>query len=184
VQRESECWVIKNKKPLAVRLFHWSVVLLVGTSFVTGYVVFDFQLPMDIWVRDALFALHRACGLISALMMLLWLAWRIRGAFRFHDGFQGWSVRFYHVVLATICIVTPTLPWIARSLDGRTNELFNLLPQYNLVSAPTNPWTYQLIQYHRLFIQILLVLIAIHLVAVLVHVFHRKDGTLRSMIFK
>jgi len=184
MQRDCVTRVIEVKKPLAVRLIHWSVVLLIGISFVTGYVAFDFQLSMGIWVRDALFALHRACGLISALMMLLWLVWRIKDVFQFHDGFKGWSVRFYHVVIATICIITPILPWIARSLDGRTNELFNLLPQYNLVSAPTTPWTYQLLQYHRLFMQILLVLIAIHLVAVMVHVFHWKDGKLGSMTFK
>ena len=72
MQRDCVTRVIEVKKPLAVRLIHWSVVLLIGISFVIGYVAFDFQLSMGIWVRDALFALHRACGLIRVVI----LGWR------------------------------------------------------------------------------------------------------------
>ncbi len=89
----------------------------------------------------------------------------------------------FHVVLWGVALATPILAWIARSLDGRVEELYSLMPVYNLVSHPTTPLTYWLLARHDTLSTLLLYLIVIHVLGALYHGFIRRDSVFPSMWF-
>jgi len=171
-------------KPLVVRCLHWSTAALIGTAFLTGFIAFDFDLELRIITRDALFAVHRLCGIAAALTLLIWTLYQICGLRHFQlPSLRGGMIATFHAAVVGLSFCIPIMAWIARSLDGRTTEFFSLLPQANLVSHPNNPQTYQLLALHKQLGDILLVLLAVHIVAAAFHHLYLRDGTLRSMLW-
>lgn len=173
------------RKPLVVRGLHWGVVIMFAMALATGYTAFDFNLSMHIRMRDALFTIHRMSGMIVGVLMLVWCVVRIRQAMRSTSDAGRFSFTgVFHAFIGAACFVLPCLPWIARSLDGRTGELFALLPLYNLVSPPVTPWAYWLFHQHKILVGYLLVFLALHIAGALYHRFILRDKVLWTMLFR
>lgn len=171
------------KKPICIRLLHWGVVFWFCVALLTGYIAFDFDLQMSIRMRDRLFAVHRLSGMISGLLFLAWAACRVRSLLGISRSLREGGIAAFHIGFATICLLIPVTAWIARSLDGRSHELYAFLPQANLVSHPTTLLTYKLLHLHKQLIDLAIILVGIHLAAVIFHNLLLKDGSLRSMLF-
>lgn len=173
-----------NRKPFLVRSLHWSVVILFLVALATGYTAFDFGLKMKIGTRDALFAIHRLSGIATGLLMLIWGISRIQGIITAAFSMRRWSaIAVYHLFLGVLCFLLPVFPWLARSLDGRTQELYSIFPTYNLVSPPTTLLAYWMFQQHRNIANYVLILVALHLAGVLYHRYLRRDDVLSTMLF-
>lgn len=167
-----------------VRVLHWSVVVLFLIALVTGYTAFDFGLKMKIGMRDTSFAIHRLSGIGAGVLMLIWGIARVRTLFTAALSMRCWSaIGAYHLCLGVLCFLLPVFPWLARSLDGRVQELYTILPTYNLVSPPTTLLAYWMFQQHRNIVSYVLILVALHLAGVLYHRCLRQDDVLSSMVF-
>ncbi|WP_350334477.1 cytochrome b [Coralliovum pocilloporae] len=175
---------ITRRKALAIRLLHWSVVVLFIVAFATAYKAFDFHTSMPVWVRDALFAAHRLSGMLAGLLLLIWLLVRLSAFIRLaRERVRPKILDLFHFGLGIACFILPVLPWIARSQDGRTAELYSLLPTYNSMSPPTTNFVYKLLAEHRDLADIVLILLGIHIAGALFHRFVLKDRVMWSMWF-
>jgi cytochrome b561 len=174
----------RTRKPLLTRVLHWSTVVLFLVAVVTGYTAFDFSIKMPIRTRDTIFGVHRLTGMAAGLLMLIWLL-SVSVQFVRSRTFVGrfsW-IGIYHVIVGLTFVIVPAIPWIARSLDGRTSELYDFWPAFNLVSPPTTPWAYWLFHQHKQGVTLIFFLLALHLAGVLFHRFALKDNLLWSMLF-
>jgi cytochrome b561 len=173
-----------NRKPFLVRILHWSVVILFLVALTTGYTAFDFGLEMKIGTRDALFAIHRLSGVATGFLILIWGISRIPALITAALAMRCWSaIAVYHLCLGVLCFLLPAFPWLARSLDGRIQELYSIFPAYNLVSPPTTLLAYWMFQQHRNIVNYVLILVALHLAGVLYHRYLRRDDVLSTMLF-
>ena len=158
--------------------------MLILAAFATGLTAFDFSLDMRIRTRDALFATHRLSGILAGGFLLVWGLIRIRGLVQ-QRGFIGRipATGIFHTLLGMTCLVLPVLPWIARSLDGRSHELYAIWPVFNLVSHPTTPLAYKLLHQHKVLVDAVLILLGLHIAGALFHRLVMKDKTLWKMSF-
>ncbi|MEZ5934901.1 MAG: hypothetical protein R3F54_23805 [Alphaproteobacteria bacterium] len=172
-----------GRKSPAVRAGHLAAIALFAIALATGWLAFDFGLKMRIAQRDTLFAVHRLAGLGCGVLLLLWLGYRLRHLRRLLalPGREA-LIAAYHMLLATICLILPTLPWIGRALGGRSAELYTLRPIANLVSHPALPATYKLLHWHRLLVDVALVMLLAHMLGALFHLLVMKDDTVRRML--
>lgn len=160
--------------PVPVRVVHALVAGLLIVCLTTGLEAFDFSSTPRFGTRDGLFAVHRAAGLAMALLVIAWL-WLRRDHFR-----RSWVGRS-HALLLSVALVTALAPWLARSLGGRFEEAYSLLPGYNLVSQPESGLAYLLLWWHPSLVVGLGVLMAVHAAAALFHAIVSRDKRLSRM---
>jgi cytochrome b561 len=172
-------------KPLTIRIIHWVIAILISTALITGYAAFDFTWTANgFFSRDLLFIIHRSSGLIVAILFLLWLALRFPKLWKSRpNSLWSWLVATSHIAIGCLGFIIPLLAWIGRGVGGRTEEMFSLLPVYNLVSKSESALPYIILDWHKSLIPLLLILITIHIVATLVHYFYIGDNLFHSMLF-
>jgi cytochrome b561 len=173
-----------TRRPISTRLLHASIAISFAVAFATGYTAFDYDLEMQIRIRDLLFAIHRLCGMLAGILLVIWGLTRLFGAI----GTAKFAPRLtlvglFHGLLGIACFALPLFPWIGRSLNGRVGELFSFWPVFNLVSHPSTPLAYELLQLHKLLTGCVAILLAVHVAGALYHRFVLKDKILSSMLF-
>jgi cytochrome b561 len=97
---------------------------------------------------------------------------------------QDKLLSLWHWAFGIVAFTIPILPWIARSFDGRIDEAFSILPQYNLVSKTDNSLVYQMLEWHKLLVLFFWGMVGIHVAAVLLHTIVARDNLLASMIWR
>lgn len=170
-------------KPLTIRIIHWIVAILISASLITGYAAFDFTWTANgFFSRDLLFIIHRSSGLIVAILFLVWLALRLPKLWKSRPN-SLWSrlVAMSHIAIGCLGFIIPLLAWVGRGVGGRTEEMFSLLPVYNLVSKSEGTLPYIILEWHKSLIPWLLIFIILHIAATLVHNFYIGDNLLYSM---
>ena len=172
---------LDQPRPLWLRLIHWSVAGCFAGALATGYTAFDFDFKMPVNIRDTLFIIHRLCGMASGILLLIWVFAKVAKIAKSRWWKFPRLACTFHLVIAITGIAVPFAPWIARALDGRWHELYRLLPQANLVSHPTVPLTYRLLQWHKDLIVVIEFLLAFHIIAAAIHVFWLGDNSWSSM---
>lgn len=169
---------------LPIRIFHWSIVLLMGLSW---------------WsVEEGNMELHQWSGLAVLALVLTRILWGIYGSAtaRFssfitgpvrlleymshmfklkvpavpgHTPTGGWMI----VILLTLLLVQPALGLFA------TDDIFYQAPLYYLVSQDLS---YTLTGLHKSLFDIILVAALLHVLAVLFYQFILKDRIISPMI--
>lgn len=174
-----------RNKPAIVKAIHWMLVSACIVAYLTGRAAFDFSVQAPEWAsRDVLFAIHRLAGIASALLAIAWAAIRASQMrrieiFRRRDAIIGLA----HAILATFALLIPLTAWIGRAWGGRTEELFAVLPTYNLVSKNDLPTAHMLFTWHQFLIAVFIVLVGAHIFASFVHEFILRDGVVSKMLF-
>jgi len=171
-------------KPLLIRILHWIIAILISAALITGYAAFDFTWTANgLFSRDLLFIIHRSSGLIVAVLFLIWLFLRLPKIWNSHNN-TLWDclVTLNHIAIGCLSFVIPLLAWVGRGFGGRTEEMFSLLPVYNLVSKGDGVFPYIILEWHKSLIPWLLILITLHIAATLVHYFYIGDNLLYSML--
>jgi cytochrome b561 len=173
-----------TRKPMYVRVFHWALVLLFAIAFLTAYRVFDFRTDMPGELRDFLFAAHRLSGMLAGLLLFIWFLIVLKNAVSaIRNGVSFRLLWVFHFAMGVACFILPVLPWIARSREGRTFELYTLWPHFNLASPPTTNFVYKLLDQHKQMAEIVGVLLALHIAGALFHKFVLKDKSFWRMWF-
>jgi cytochrome b len=170
---------------LPTRLFHWGLVALITTSVLSG------------WSSHDYFSLHRWSGYAIAALLLFRLTWGLFGTehARFaafvrgpatvmgyardllrlrppaslgHNPLGGWSIVAMLAMIAAI---------IATGLLGRSSS--NAGPLARMVSRSTARLFNEI---HEALTDLLLVVIAVHLMGVLIDWWLTRDNLIRAMI--
>lgn len=165
-----------------LRVFHWTLVVAIATSFATHYLGIE-------W-----FDWHRRAGYVALVLIAFRVVWGVVGPryARFKSFLHGpraildyvRGVRPHapagHNPLGGLSVVALVLVVALQAVTGlfANDEIANAGPFYGWITQETSN---RLTAWHELNSSVLLVLIALHLVAVGWHDLVRRHGLARSM---
>ncbi|RYY76455.1 MAG: cytochrome B [Gammaproteobacteria bacterium] len=170
---------------IPVRLFHWSLVILFIAAYVTNS------------LGPSYFNYHLWCGYAIIVLVSFRIVWGLVGTYhaRFinfvRDPFSTAKYAFslftkkdpHHVghnPLGAVMVVLLLVAILIQAITGlfTNDEIFNLGPLYAYVS---DELSLQLTSLHRQLFYWILGAIGLHIAAVLLHVFLKRDNIIKAM---
>ncbi len=165
-----------------LRVFHWALVVAIATSFATHYLGIE-------W-----FDWHRRAGYVALVLIAFRVAWGVVGPryARFKSFMHGprtildyvRGIRPHppagHNPLGGLSVIALLLVVAVQAVTGlfANDEIANAGPFYGWITQETSN---RLTAWHELNSNVLLGLVALHLVAVVWHDLVRRHGLARSM---
>ena len=168
------------------RLFHWLTVFLLMVTIPVGLAMTYRGGELKIWdaTTNTLYSSHKLLGVIILVIVVMRLGYRLlHGAPPDEPTLSGLQKLVAHVVHWTfyaLLIVIPIVGWIGVSMFPAL-EVFGLF-KLPALAAPDQATAKSLFELHELLGNVLLALIALHVVAALGHHFVLRDGVLRRML--
>lgn len=167
------------------RFFHWLTVVLLLVTIPIGLAMTYRGGELKIWdaTTNTLYSSHKLLGVIILVIVLMRLGYRlVHGAPPDEPTLSGLQKLVAHIVHWTfyaLLIVIPIIGWLGVSMFPAL-EVFGLfkLPALAAPDQATSKWLFEL---HETLGNVLLALIALHIVAALGHHFVLRDGVLRRM---
>lgn len=171
-----------------VRLFHWALVILIAVSYFTGRWGGD-------WMK-----FHFWSGYAILTLILFRIAWGFVGSTtaRFSDFVKGPSAAFRHLrellgrdgphdaghnPMGGIMVVVLLFATLLQATAG----LFSADTDMGIVNGPlstviTDQWVRKATAFHSYWINVLLILIALHVVAVLIYLVWKRHNLTGAML--
>jgi cytochrome b561 len=167
--------------PLRTRILHWLTAVLVFSMLLIG-----FGMVNSIGSYAALRAIHMTLGTIVLVIVVLRAANRLTHRVPKLPDTVGWVehklVVGSELALYTLLLVQPLVGWAMVSATGKPVVIFGALTLPRI--APFNADLYFVLrQTHSLLAYTLVVIIAAHVSAVLLHTLTLRDGMLSRMAF-
>ena len=173
---------------LPVRLFHWVLVILMTTSYFSGRAAGE-------WME-----LHFWSGYAILTLLLFRIAWGFVGSTtaRFSDFVKGPSAAFRHIAelvgadrpreaghnpLGGAMVVVLIFAVLAQVVAG----LFAADTDMGTVNGPlanllADKWVDRLTAFHKFWVNILLVLVTLHVLAAIVYLVWKRQNLIGAMI--
>jgi cytochrome b len=172
-----------------VRLFHWALVILMTASYVTA------QLGGDYWMK-----LHFYSGYAILTLLLFRIAWGFVGSTtaRFSHFVKGPSAALHHLAelagtdrprdvghnplggAMVMVLIFGVLAQVAAGLFSADTDAGQFAgPLTRLV---TDKWIERATAFHHFWINVLLVLIALHVLAAIVYLVWKRQNLIGAMI--
>lgn len=158
------------------RVLHWLLAL-----FWLGQLIFGWwleEVPRNTPLRGHVVNLHKSVGIVIGLLVLARLVWRLsHAAPTLPDFVPRWQRRLAavsHHLLYGLMLLVPLAGYLASNFSKYGVKFFNtvLLPPW----APEDKQIYTLLnQTHKAAVLLLVILVAVHVGAALVHAL-RRDG--------
>jgi cytochrome b561 len=162
------------------KTFHWLIVALLLIQFPIGWLMPDIHAgppgrPMT---------LHISFGILILAVIALRLVWRIAHPVAPESSLPPWqrvSSEAVHWLLYVLVLATTVTGWLFASFRGWSVSLFYLVPLPMLSSK--NAEAGKLIDgWHQAAEWGLMIVIALHVVAALVHIFIYRDRIMQRML--
>jgi cytochrome b561 len=165
--------------PLRTRVLHWLTALLVFTALLVGFVMVN-----SLGSYAALLSLHMTLGIAILLIVVARVANRFTHRAPPLPETVGPVERKLifgsEVSLYALLLVQPLVGWAMVSSAGRPVIIFNRWPVPGI--APFDAHSYFLLrQTHSILAYLLVIVIAAHVSAVLLHTLTLRDGMLSRM---
>jgi len=158
------------------RVLHWLAALLLLGQLVFGWWLEE--VPRNSALRGYVVNLHKSVGILIGLLVLARLVWRLRhGAPALPDFMPRWQRRLAavsHHLLYALMLLVPLAGYLASNFSKYGVKFFNtaVLPPW----GPEDKQLYTLFnQTHKVAVVLLVILVAVHVGAALVHAL-RRDG--------
>lgn len=170
---------------LPVRIFHWSLVILFITAYVTNSLGSDY------------FIYHLWSGYALIVLVSFRIVWGLVGTYhaRFNHFVKNPAAtakyalsvfkkkdKHYlgHNPLGAVMVVVLLIAILVQAITGlfTNDEIFNVGPLYAYIN---DELSLQLTSLHRQLFYWILGAIALHIIAVLVHVIFKRDNIIRAM---
>jgi len=175
-----ECAVTKDYDPFT-KLMHWLVFLLVAAQYAVG----EFMPHIGRKAQDVgLIALHFSLGSAVMVAIVVALAWRIIHPVPQTSEIPRWQqivATLTHWVLYLLIFVMTILGWAATNFRGWPVNLFGVIPLPALANKGDR-WAHTAGDIHTLLVNVLLALVAVHVLAALYHHFIARDRVLKRML--
>jgi len=167
--------------PLRTRILHWLTAVLVFSMLLIGFAMVN-----SIGSYESLRAIHMTLGIVVLVIVVVRVANRFTHRVPKLPETVGWLehklVVGSELVLYALLLAQPLIGWAMVSATGKPVVVFGSLPLPRI--APFNAELYFVLrQTHSLLAYSLVVVIAAHVSAVLLHTLTLRDGMLSRMAF-
>jgi cytochrome b561 len=163
------------------KVLHWLVVTLLLVQYLIGWLMPDIHRGMK--PGDAM-TWHISVGIVILLLILARLGWRLTHPVAPESSLPPWqrlSSEALHWLLYLLVLATTISGWLFASFRGWSISFFFLTPLPMLASE--NPTAIRTINHwHQKFEWALLILIGLHVVAALVHIFIYRNRVMQRML--
>ena len=162
---------------------HWVVLVLIAFAWLTGefHDAFPNGAP-----RDAAMFAHMTLGLSIVALAVARLCWRMADppppAEKSSLGqWADWAAHAVHYVIYALLFAIPALGIVALFARGKALSIFGL---FEIASpwAADRAFAHSMTEVHELLVNCLLILVALHAAAALLHHYVLKDRTLLRMM--
>lgn len=165
----------------ASKLLHWGTAALLMAQYLVGWVMPDIKRGMS---PGRMMSIHLSIGISILTIALVRYVWRLANPVIPAPGLPAWqraSSELVHLLLYGLLLCTTVTGWLFASARGWTIDFLGVLPLPTLV-ARGSELGHALGWLHGTLSTVLLVAIAVHVLAALVHAFVWRDGVMRRMV--
>jgi cytochrome b561 len=163
------------------KAFHWLIVALLAVQYPIGWLMPDIHRGMQ---PGAGMTFHISFGIVILALTALRLAWRLVHPVAPESSLPRWqrlSSEAVHWLLYVLVLATTLTGWLFASFRGWSISFFYLVPMPMLASD--NAAAGRTIDgLHQAMEWALLVVIGLHVVAALVHIFGYRDQVMQRML--
>jgi cytochrome b561 len=163
------------------KVFHWLVMALLLVQYPIGWLMPGVHRGMQPGVA---MTLHISLGIVILILIVLRFAWRLGHPVAPESSLPAWqrvSSEALHWLLYALVLATTVTGWLFASVRGWSVSFFFLVPLPMLSSE--NAATGKLIDgWHQAMEWTLLVVIGLHVVAALAHIFIYRDRIMQRML--
>ena len=161
---------------------HWVVAAILVAQFALGWLMPDIKRGMQPG-----FAMHAhiSIGLIALALILVRLVWRVTHPVPPESALPAWqriASLAVHWLLYLLVLMTTLSGWFFASMRGWSLAFFGLFPLPALVAEGSTVGR-ALGRTHESLVWVLVVVIAAHVLAALVHAFVYRDRVMQRMLF-
>jgi cytochrome b561 len=165
----------------AAKVFHWSTVALLVVQYLVGWLMPDIRRGM---LPGTAMNLHMSIGIVVLALVLGRFAWRLAHPVPPEASLPGWQragSEAVHFLLYALVLATTLTGWVFASMRGWTITVFGVVPLPALV-AENSPLGRAIGGWHETLTWALLVVIGLHVLAALVHLFVYRDRVMARML--
>lgn len=163
------------------KTFHWLIVALLLAQYLIGWLMPDIHRGMTPGVG---MTLHISFGIVILFLIVMRLAWRLAHPVAPESSLPAWQrlgSEGVHWLLYVLVLATTITGWVFASFRGWSVSFFFLAPMPMLAS--NNAAAGKMIDgWHQAMEWSLLVVIGIHVVAALAHIFVYRDRIMQRML--
>lgn len=163
------------------KLFHWFIVVLLAVQYPIGWLMPDIHRGMK---PGAPMTFHISVGMTILILTALRFAWRLAHPVAPESTLPPWqrlSSEAVHWLLYALVLATTVTGWLFASFRGWSISFFYLAPMPMLASD--NAAAGKAIDgLHQAAEWALLVVVGIHVVAAIVHIFFYRDRVMQRML--
>ena len=163
------------------KVFHWLIVALLLVQYPIGWLMPDLHRNMK---PGAPMTFHISFGIVILLLIVARLVWRLTHPVAPESSLPSWqrlSSEVVHWLLYALVLATTATGWLFASFRGWSVSFFYLLPMPMLSSESATAGK-AIDGLHQASEWALLVVIGIHVVATLAHIFIYRDGIMQRML--
>lgn len=166
------------------QFFHWSVVAMLIFQYVWAWRIEETESTM---LRLELVTQHKTIGMLVFAFALLRIVWRfiqtpppLPSEMK---NWERWAAKMGHLALYGLLFAVPISGWFFSQAAGYGDYWWGPISFPSVIepSAEAEELFYEL---HEIFVTLLLVVVAVHVLAALRHHFILKDNVLRRMLPK
>jgi cytochrome b561 len=163
------------------KFFHWSIVALLVVQYLIGWFMPDIH--RDMKPGDAM-TLHISIGIVILTLIVLRFVWRLTHPIAPESSLPTWqrvTSEGVHWLLYALVLVTTLTGWAFASFRGWSISLFFAIP-LPMLSAEGSETGRAIGRLHETMEWALLIVIAVHVSAALLHVFYYRDRVMQRML--
>lgn len=172
----------RSKYSTGAMIFHWLIAVLV----IVNWRIVEAAEHLADAEKGALIGNHKAIGISILVLTLARLAWRLMHKVPpLPQGMANWErilSRSVHVIFYVMLIGLPLGGWLAGSFAGRDISYFGAFTIPALPVGKDGELAKSIIGLHKTGGEILIYLIALHILGALKHTFVDKDGGITRML--
>ena len=163
------------------KALHWVIVALIAIQFLIGWFMPDIKARMT---PGAAMTWHISIGTTVLALMLFRLGWRIThpvppdSSLPAHQRIISEAV---HWLIYLLVLLTTLSGWLFASARGWTIHWF-FGPVLPMLTSQNSALLHRIDGWHQIFEVSLLLLVGLHILGGLVHLFYYRDGIMRRMV--
>jgi cytochrome b561 len=166
---------------LTAKVFHWAVVVLLAVQLPIGWLMPDIRRGMS---PGTTMSLHISIGISILLLIVARFTWRLTHPVALESYLPVWqrvSSEVLHWLLYLAVLATTLTGWLFESTRGWTIHLYGAVPLPRLVEEGSSIGQ-AIGGWHSTAVWVLITLIALHVLAALVHLLVFRDRVMYRML--